>query len=892
MGFAFAYDLYWYSDLLHTIIETIHIETFRNGVYVRARFAKRCEKCGSEFQETVKECNVCRTDKYLREPNYEEKPVLEKWIKRVNWNDMTLLELLKQNDIDINLIDNTYLACLKDYKIDAEGKIVGYEPIEFIRAAPERMELIMDRNGRYGKADDGRAILACVQHRDKYVLVRPEEVTTARCNLCNLQMLPVYFRARKQTFGAQGGGGRFDAIYYFAGEILHVKKSTQNIGYGVPKVWSCVDDKTEILTDSGWKLFSDLDKTEKVLTMNPDSMVMEYQKPIAYQEFDYDGRLYKVDKNGVSLRVTPEHNLFVTTDSSGSRNLKYMQTLFIEAEKAEGKKLFYVKSARNSMNDVSTFMIPKHIETKRGMFDSGSNRWERDWKRKDSEIVRPEISIDMDNWLRFLGIYLTEGCTGKGGVHIAQIEHIKEVDEIIGSLGMKYCYRDIVFHVWNVQLEKWFKGNVAKGARNKRIPRQFLNLSERQSRVLLESMLLGDGTALGLYTTMSKGLADDFQELALRCGYSADIRVEEGAYKVQVRGRNGRNTSLTIVNKYRKDDGWEEYVGKVYDVTVEKYHTLYVRRDGKAYWTGNCWMKLLTLMKQDEFLMRYYDLQRPPKGLLIMQGNRDSLDRAWRRLEEEAKQNPYMIYPLIVEGKSLMGSKLVEFIDFNIKPDETSFTEYREEARRTVGALWGVMPLWSGLPAGEGLSNEGLQVVVTNRTVKNEQQIFNEKIIAWIVEQLGVRDWEIRLKESEGQDMVAQIQRERMRIINAISMRTLGYDVRAVKGADGLEFLYLEPEGGKLPEKYEVEGSGWKRLMSPRDMQSFEGNPMQGSLDSSAPKYEGQPEMPREPKSQQAMPSGSSYRPVENPSFSGTKVAGLEEEKKKGTDEEKEKKRE
>ena len=48
------------------------------------------------------------------------------------------------------------------------------------------------------------------------------------------------------------------------------------------------DNETKILTENGWKYFYDLDKDEKVMTLNASTGEKEWQKPTAYQEFDYE----------------------------------------------------------------------------------------------------------------------------------------------------------------------------------------------------------------------------------------------------------------------------------------------------------------------------------------------------------------------------------------------------------------------------------------------------------------------------------------------------------------------------------------------------------------------------------------------------------------------------
>src|SRR5215211_5492491 len=69
----------------------------------------------------------------------------------------------------------------------------------------------------------------------------------------------------------------------------------------------CFDDSTEVLTDEGWKKFEDLNRTESVLTLNPESGDAEFQRPLAYQAYDYDGDLLHCEGKALSFAVTPDH---------------------------------------------------------------------------------------------------------------------------------------------------------------------------------------------------------------------------------------------------------------------------------------------------------------------------------------------------------------------------------------------------------------------------------------------------------------------------------------------------------------------------------------------------------------------------------------------------------
>lgn len=219
-------------------------------------------------------------------------------------------------------------------------------------------------------------------------------------------------------------------------------------------------------------------------------------------------------------------------------------------------------------------------------------------------------------------------------------------------------------------------------------------------------------------------------------------------------------------------------------------------------------MKILILMKMDYYVLMSYHIQRPPKGILILRANRDAVAKAWQFLEEATRTNPWRIVPLVIEGTERVGARRVaEWIDMSLKIDETTLMSYRDELRRSIGAAYGVMPLFQGdMSVGAGLANQGLQITVTNRAVEQEQRIFNDKVIPWIMKQLGVSDWAVRLKPHEEKDLTAQLQRELMRIQKAQQLIQLGYKVSLKEGPDGIDF---EVEGLDINVEFMIRLKQW-----------------------------------------------------------------------------------
>ena len=140
----------------------------------------------------------------------------------------------------------------------------------------------------------------------------------------------------------------------------------------------------------------------------------------------------------------------------------------------------------------------------------------------------------------------------------------------------------------------------------KRVPAYVHQWGPSILRVFLEAYADGDGSRRrdGSHTviyTSSRGMADDLQVLAIKAGWSANIRVDDrtGLERVMPSGqkfRNARPSYIVSLVKTRthplvnhggaKSDSWERYKGKIYCVKVPN-GLLFVRRNGKPVVSGN-----------------------------------------------------------------------------------------------------------------------------------------------------------------------------------------------------------------------------------------------------------------------------------------------------------------
>jgi len=389
-------------------------------------------------------------------------------------------------------------------------------------------------------------------------------------------------------------------IYNTMGENLGKNLSTyekfQKINDVLTYTYACYTPDTEVLTDKGWKLFTELDRTEKVATLNPNTHELEYQKPIKYVNKDFEGKLLHLKGRFVDIKVTPLHKLYAKIGYK-TKNKAYKR---VRAEEVYRKpKTFYRGSNWNGKNP-EYFVLP---EIDNHQLDGKSKR------------------IPIKTWLKFLAWYLSEGTyMWKEGIdptykiQIYQSRKSKYWDKlkkIMEEMPFNYSEFNRGFIIHSKQLTSYLK-QFGKSY-EKFIPDFVKKLSKDLIRLFLKTYTYGDGSFRKksfVIITSSKTMRNDLQELGLKADYGTTYKIRNGKVKnicgitTKKKTRNcwgisfSDRTEILISqekNEYyakkqnRKTtskEEWIDYKGKVVCVEVPN-HTLFVRRKGKAFWCGN-----------------------------------------------------------------------------------------------------------------------------------------------------------------------------------------------------------------------------------------------------------------------------------------------------------------
>lgn len=72
----------------------------------------------------------------------------------------------------------------------------------------------------------------------------------------------------------------------------------------------CFDEQTRILSDNGFKYFYELKPEDKVATFNPITNELEFQRPINFFVYDYNGKMIHFKGQLYDFLITPNHNMF------------------------------------------------------------------------------------------------------------------------------------------------------------------------------------------------------------------------------------------------------------------------------------------------------------------------------------------------------------------------------------------------------------------------------------------------------------------------------------------------------------------------------------------------------------------------------------------------------
>lgn len=356
----------------------------------------------------------------------------------------------------------------------------------------------------------------------------------------------------------------------------------------------CYDTETECWTRKGWKKYNDITLEDEVLSLNHETQEMCYSgiSNIIIRENDED--MISFETQHLNLCISANHRCYAV--SKFSPNLKF-------GERLKKRRRTYDTNIRLAKDVSGGAYIPRsgylwhgysHAENVEiPACNIGLNAYK-------SVIAKP-VRIPIDDWLRFFGLWLADGCTTRGGstgyiVSIKQFGKNREVVRgIMESLPFKYIEEKEKsreasnFNIYSKQLYTYLE-QFGRSA-NKYIPRWILDLPVDKLRIFWDAYTFGDSTKNGAglkISSVSESLILGLQEIALKLGTICQIRKQTHkkcndtvSYSFQF---NPESRNIKYANKSVKQD----YRGKVWCLTLRTNSVFLVRRGGIITFSGNC----------------------------------------------------------------------------------------------------------------------------------------------------------------------------------------------------------------------------------------------------------------------------------------------------------------
>ncbi|VVB58129.1 Phage Mu protein F like protein [Candidatus Anstonella stagnisolia] len=410
-------------------------------------------------------------------------------------------------------------------------------------------------------------------------------------------VLPYYCKMEYLQPSGMGNGNIGDYPQWFVTAVAMGLRIPRELLTGEGEAnRACYVADTRVLTEDGFKNYEEVQSQEKIAIYDVEKDEMKFEKPEGLFVYDVDEELIFIEGMHSDIGITKDHKVFYTTDPDKNWKIGKAEDL-LQYENV------CVRDAPANWKGVpiKEFVIPaSHYE--------GNTKF-----CSNSKI--PQINVEIDTWLKFLGIYLSEGCTyskakekpyGKNShrymVRLCQHKDsvfTKDIDDEIMSAMPINCQRQlskegmVSWTYTRKNLWEYFFNSGNFFSSNKFIPKDIKCLPQEKLEILIDWMLKGDGSRQSddcwSYTTVSVQLAEDLQEIALKCGFRVKKSVH---YEAGYRGNRKKAWRVSINKKMnfqyirRSNIKVKHYVGKVFSFQVSSRFYI-TERNGKIAIQGN-----------------------------------------------------------------------------------------------------------------------------------------------------------------------------------------------------------------------------------------------------------------------------------------------------------------
>lgn len=387
---------------------------------------------------------------------------------------------------------------------------------------------------------------------------------------------------------------------------------------------ACYDDRTKVLTNKGWKYFKDVDIDNDLIYTKTEEGDLKFVKATDKIQYPYNGKMDCYRSTAIDLCVTPNHNMWVY--DYDKRSEKTRRWKFIESKDLKNGHYLFDRSSNGTNNSNITEIEIPDVERDRGFY----KKTFPGHKFSNNEVA----------WfLELLGIWVTDGSVSFGTIDefghrktgnrisITQVKtHVRNrIFQLLSLLGIGYTCSGIDIRIADQALFDWLVDNFIMGHNTRKsyylkLPRWMFDMGRYNIDCFLRGVFLGDGwrhshrcdeiemldkVGYGFcIVTGSLSFAEDLVELALLTGRTANIYTRDPGKHVKFpngyvceKCKTLYNVSFSskqqhYFNNDTKHRSNKHYNGIVYCLELPEEHRLFVMRNGKTAWCGNCMAEL------------------------------------------------------------------------------------------------------------------------------------------------------------------------------------------------------------------------------------------------------------------------------------------------------------
>lgn len=369
-------------------------------------------------------------------------------------------------------------------------------------------------------------------------------------------------------------------VYSLSGTDSKYPPLDEAISGGLYHANSYIKDM-ETYTRQGWKLIKDLDGSEQVFSLNPETHIPEWVGISELHSHESE-KMIELKSNSFDLCVTLDHDLYIGTPRRNKGKGRTHKYKFEKANKAIDRGFFSQLRCINWMGETQDM---------------------------------PINGINESDFARLLAWFISDGHVDKDSVRIAKSKepHVTKMKPTMENIG--FYHDGTKFTIYNKEWAEYF--NQFGKSYEKFLPDWIKNNRPDIIEFFLDAYIIGDGniktnTYKGhdfdsvTYFTTSKRLAEDLGEVIIKGGYYPSFNLQkskgvsvkhhngeyEGNHNVWRISRNTIKESYYLNSPSNKHKGISaeiiDYNDMVYCVTLKKNHVMWVRRNGKTTWSGNC----------------------------------------------------------------------------------------------------------------------------------------------------------------------------------------------------------------------------------------------------------------------------------------------------------------